>query len=189
MIEIKHVEEILKKTELEQGLKKYILIMEEFKKVNVAEDISYQKTFRDFYQMRRFYSDEFASEYFKIMEDMKRVQNVTFEEIFQRVKCIQNTYEISFASKMLHTFDPSKPIWDSIVTKGHFKITAPYPGAKNREKAFCDRYQKYVNTFSEYMNSDEGKTIIQIFNQHFSNSEISDVKKIDFILWQDRKMK
>lgn len=189
MIDIKHVEEIIKKAELEEGLKKYNFIMAQFHKVNVLEDTSFQKMFRDFYQMRRFYSDEFASGYFAIMEELKKVSSVTFEDIFTRVKGIQGTYEISFASKMLHTFSPKMPIWDKIVTKDHFKIVAPYSGAKNRTKASCDRYQKYVNEFYKYMNSEEGRMIIQLFDQKFCNNEISDVKKLDFILWQDRKNK
>ena len=48
------------------------------------------------------------------------------------------------------------------------------------------RFDLYKKRFYEYLHSDEGQMILTLFNQKFSDLEISDAKKIDFVLWQDR---
>jgi hypothetical protein len=39
------------------------------------------------------------------------------------------------------------------------------------------------------MATEEGCMIIRTFDERFPNNGISDVKKIDFILWQDKEKK
>lgn len=185
MITEEKVEEILKKTILRQGIDKYEFIMNRVKLVDVSSDLEFQKTYRDFYQLRRFYSDEFATKYFTLMEQMKNMSTITFEMAFERVKHIQCTYEISFSSKLAHTLNPSLPVWDSVVTKNHFGINAPVV-KKDKEQKIIERYQLYSERYCEYLRSDEGQMLIQKFDEAFPDREISDVKKIDFILWQDR---
>ena len=186
MIEIKKAEIIIKRPALAQGVKKYLLIMEKLRKTDVAKDMDFQNTYRDFYQMRRFYSDDFCRHYFKLMENLKYTKDMNFKMALERIKNIQGSYEVSFSSKMAHTINPLNPIWDKIVTKEHFGINSPYPKAKNREKASCDKYDAYVDKFYDYMATKEGMALIHIFDLEFPESGISDVKKIDFILWQDR---
>lgn len=186
MITKEMVIRILEKPALAQGVKKYKYIMNRFCEVDVSKDIEFQNMYRDFYQMNnRFYSDKFAQEYFCIMETLKELSAVSFSDAFERVKSIQNTFETSFSSKMIHTFDPNMPIWDNVVTKRHFGITAPtYP--KNREQKTVEKYNYYKEKFYDYLKSGEGQMIIELFDDKFPDSGISDVKKIDFILWQDR---
>ena len=93
---------------------------------------------------------------------------------------------MSFVSKMVAMVDPEYPIWDSVVTKGHFKIIAPYANAKNRLQQGIERYDQYCRNYSSYMQTEEGKKKIEEFDRLFPQTEISDVKKLDFILWQER---
>ena len=179
--------EILDKPGLQAGINDYCYLLNNLYSTNVAEDAHYQDVFRKFYQMRKFYSDEFASGYFQLLEELKADQNnVTFQEIFDRILGIQNTFEMSFSSKMLHMLQPENPIWDSVVTKEHFGLCIPASGHKNRESACVQRYDLYKKRFYEYLHSDEGQMILTLFNQKFLDLEISDAKKIDFVLWQDR---
>ena len=182
--------EILDKPGLQAGINDYCYLLNNLYSTNVAEDAHYQDVFRKFYQMRKFYSDEFASGYFQLLEELKADQNnVTFQEIFDRILGIQNTFEMSFSSKMLHMLQPENPIWDSVVTKEHFGLCIPASGHKNRESACVQRYDLYKKRFYEYLHSDEGQMILTLFNQKFPDLEISDAKKIDFVLWQDRNKK
>lgn len=179
--------EILDNPGLQAGINDYSYLLNNLYSTNVAEDAHYQDVFRKFYQMRKFYSDEFASGYFQLLEELKADQNnVTFQEIFDRILGIQNTFEMSFSSKMLHMLQPENPIWDSVVTKEHFGLCIPASGHKNRESACVQRYDLYKKRFYEYLHSDEGQMILTLFNQKFPDLEISDAKKIDFVLWQDR---
>ena len=93
---------------------------------------------------------------------------------------------MSFSSKLLHTIKPEYPIWDSVVTKEHFGIRPPYASCKNREQLCIERYDLYQDRFYDFMSSDEGAELIRIFDHQYPNNGISNVKKIDFIMWQDR---
>ena len=86
---------------------------------------------------------------------------------------------------MLHSINPKFPIWDSIVTKCHFKINVPY--YKANKNLLCEKYLEYTSQFEEYKLSANGKMLIDLFNKRFPNINISDTKKIDFILWQARE--
>ena len=58
MISETHIKEILEKPVLAAGVKKYNRIMARFCQTDISVDIEFQALFRDFYQMRRFYSRE-----------------------------------------------------------------------------------------------------------------------------------
>ena len=86
--------EILDKSGLQAGINDYCYLLNNLYSTNVAEDAHYQDVFRKFYQMRKFYSDEFARSYFQLLEELKADQNnVTFQELFDRILGIQNTFE------------------------------------------------------------------------------------------------
>ena len=188
MIETAKLQSILERPELRKGLQTYQTIMEAFPETDVSKDRAFQKLYRDFYQMRPFYTDDFASAYFRLMEKMKTWLPVSFDMAFERIKHIKGSYEMSFSSKMVHTIDPNLPIWDKIVTGEHFHMKAPYCSCRNRERVCCRRYEDYRKRFCSYTDSPEGQMLIESFDAAFPDSGISDVKKIDFILWQDRKI-
>lgn len=66
--------EILDKPGLQAGINDYSYLLNNLYSTNVAEDAHYQDVFRKFYQMRKFYSDEFASGYFQLLEELKAGQ-------------------------------------------------------------------------------------------------------------------
>ena len=185
MITKETVSQILDKPVLTQGLEKYKYIMNAVHTTDVSTDIEFQNCYRDFYQLRRFYSDEFAKKYFNLMESFKVMPEVSFQMAFEQVKNIQGTDEISFSSKLAHTLNPDIPVWDSVVTNKHFGIKAP-TGTKEREQKIFERYRLYCEKYFEYLKSEEGQMLVAMFDETFPDAGISDVKKIDFILWQDR---
>ena len=186
MIIIEKAKRILETKELADGLKRYREIMDSLHCTNVSKNKDFQKVYRNFYRMNRFYSEEFAYGYFQIMEHLKTSPVISFEMALERVKHIKGSYEISFSSKMAHTIDPELPVWDKIVTKDHFHINAPYTLHRNRERACCAKYEEYRRRFYVYLSSEEGQALASLFDEAYPNSGISDVKKVDFILWQDR---
>ena len=186
MINECQIKEILEKPELVTALKKYNFIMKRLHQTDVSVDTEFQTTFRDFYQMRRFYSDEFASQYFALLEQLKKTKDVSFQTAIDKLLQVQGTYEMSFASKMIHTINPEHPIWDSVVTKRHFRINPP-AGKKDKKKACSDKYDYYEKMFFDFMKREKGRLIIRLFDEKFPDEKISDAKKIDFVLWQDRE--
>lgn len=191
MLKYHSFEEIFGQKEkvLKKGLDKYINIMTTFKKINIADNLEFQKTFRNFYKISH-RINEFYIEYFKYFEGIKNDTNIDFKTILTNINSFSGYLEMSFSSKILHTINPDYPIWDSVVTKGHFEIEAPKESSKyDRIIEAVKKYNMYKDKFYEFMNSTEGKKIITAFDNYFPDSKISDAKKIDFILWQDRKEK
>lgn len=186
MIDLEKAALIVRRREISQGLEKYKYFRERLFETDVTKDEVYQKEYRAFYQMRRFYNNHFAEGFFSLMEKAKEKKGIDFQYVFTNMQEIQGTCEISFSSKLLHTIDPSYPIWDSIVTRNHFGINPPYSSCKKKSEACIAKYNGYKQEFYQYLNSEEGISLIEIFDQQYPNSGIHDVKKADFILWQDR---
>ena len=178
-----------KKEKIEKGLDKYYEIMEMLKQTDIAVNLEFQKKYRYFYKVYR-RTNQFCSDYFKYFEEIKNNINIDFETILRTISSFRknNELEMSFSSKILHSINPDLPIWDSIVTKEHFGILAPKKcGKSDRIIEASKIYYYYKDEIYKYMNSYEGNEIITCFNDYFPNNEISNVKKIDFVLWQDRK--
>ena len=150
--------------------------------VNVAEDREFQKAFTAFYRLRR--NDAWRKYYFKLFEEQKKKENHTsFGEIQLRLFQHCGQIESSFSSKMLATFDPQMPIWDSYVLKN---LGLKLKGT-NKELRFSLAVVLYDNICSwyrDFLKTDEAKELLSLFDQAFPEfRDITDVKKIDFIIW------
>lgn len=180
-------EKALNKPILPRKIEEYTYLMASLYHTDVSSDLRYQKIFRDFWAMKRFYDADFARDYFSIMEELKSShKSVTFTEIFKRTIEINGKAQMSFSSKMLHSFNPEYPIWDSKVTEDHFGFRKPYPYERDKVKAYSARYNEYMVAFYKYLTTDNAKTLIQMFDTKFPGLNITDTKKLDFVLWQDR---
>lgn len=159
---------------------KYCDLQQRTLEVNIAEDRAFQREFTAFYRLRR--NDNWRQYYFKLFEDLKK-SDVSFGEIQLRIfqKCGQ--IESSFSSKMLATIDPNMPIWDSYVLKN---LGLKLKG-KSKDERFSQAvvlYEKICSWYKEFLKTDEAKEMQALFDETFPEfSNITAVKKIDFIIW------
>jgi len=108
---------------VKDGLVTYNNIMERFPKIIVSKEKSFQETYKIFYRMHRFCSDEFIDIYFNFLEEHKNSNpKPTFTDTLKyfydidiRRKDGKLVYEFSFVSKLLATLDPNLPVWDQNV--------------------------------------------------------------------------
>lgn len=164
------------------GIERYRFIMEKVQRVDVSLDEGFQKTYENFYTLGR-YPKEFRRDYFVYMERVKEIKPSFEETLSYFLK--YGTLEVSFSSKLVHTLDPEQPIWDRNVTDRHFGYKIPTYGTKDREKKMLDRYMRYKRDFFKYVASDDGKAVIRAFDEAFPKTGFTDLKKVDFVLWQD----
>lgn len=178
---------------------KYIEIMK-LAKTDLSKDKDlkdFKDRFNDFYQIRGVqWHEDWQTAFYKlfqekrreikndkkILEEIRKNKEDFFERIVIELKSSTKRVEVVFASKMLHTLMPECPIWDSLVIK-HFKIKVP----QNKEKKFekCKEIYGQIIDAYENMNQKEKDNYIKIFNKTFPKhkNEISDIKKLDFIIW------
>lgn len=169
---------------IRSGLLKYQYLRQRLFGVDVSADLEYQRTFNGFFRMGR-RKQEYYTDFYTYLEQHK-VQGVSFAGALQYLYKRHSRMEMSFVSKMVAIVDPSFPIWDRVVTGGHFGIKAPAACVKDRLAKAIEKYDYYCRLYAQFMQTEDAKAKIAFFNEWFPNVDISDVKKVDFILWQER---
>ena len=150
--------------------------------MDVSIDRTYQKVFKGFYRVRR--NDEWCDKYFGMLEEAKNTTRV-YEELLQELKEFTDRIEASFASKLAATIDPTLPIIDKFVLQ-KFGLRLPYYYEKERIRKIADIYHQLISEYDELLRTDIAKIIIEKFEKMYKWATITDVKKIDLILWQIR---
>jgi hypothetical protein len=165
------------------GVKKYLDIMDIYHSKNISKDFDFRRKFNHFYRMMR-RSKDFYDEYFAYLQ-LQKGKKVRFEETLSQFKKKFNRMEPSFSSKLVATIDPSLPVWDKFVLQ-NLNLKAPSSSSPDRQRLICEIYKEIDIKMKLILKSNEGKKYLKLFNRILPDTKISDMKKIDFILWQLR---
>lgn len=168
---------------IESGLEKYLNIISQFNQVDVSKDMEFQKSFNGFYRIRQ-RQQKFYEEFYNFME-LNKNKDITFEETLKHLYLKINRVERSFSSKLVATINPNKPVWDQYVMK-NLNIKIPSYSSKDRLDKTIKAYNSLEKWYEEYLNSYDSNSVLNLFNEKYPDVEITDVKKIDLILWQMR---
>lgn len=165
------------------GLRDYEFIMERAYQTNVNLDRDFQKRFNAFYRVRK--DETWRKEYYCLFESEKNDPTVSFDYIIDELFDRTGYVEPSFSSKMLATIDSSKPIWDSRVIKC---LGVKVDSSLNKEarlELIKIRYKEIDEWYKKYLGTAEAKKNIAFFDKTFPEySAISNIKKLDYLLWQ-----
>jgi uncharacterized protein (DUF697 family) len=164
---------------IDKGVNKYVDIMNCLQNCDVSKDTDFQTLYKGFYRVRR--NNEFCKAYFEYMEEHKN-SVITFENVLQYLYDTNKKIEPSFASKLLATINPNMPVWDKNVLS-QLSIKAPQLYCKNRFEAVVETYAILENWYMNYLNTDNAKDVIDVFNSVYPNVQTTDIKKIDLALW------
>ena len=165
------------------GLDRYAYIMNRFNTTDVSSDADFQRTFNGFYRVRR--NEQWRSAYYNLFEQAK-TNPLSFADIINYMCENTGNIEPSFSSKMLATVCPDKPIWDKYVLQN---LNLELKGKSKSEKlenaiALYDEIEKWYRSFME---TGEAPKWIEAFDLAWPDyRNISNIKKVDFILWQKR---
>lgn len=162
-------------------LEKYCWLEENLYKCDLSTDTEYQRRFVHYYRMR-FVSKEYRRAFFNLFERIKNDQSTSFEEIARELYLIDEKHEFSFITKMLHTIDTSRPIYDSQVNAALKLRTYQLDFEKRlkRDKEILDRIS---DQYRVLMSSPEVIELETEIDSKISPKTISSEKKLDFILW------
>lgn len=165
------------------GLDRYLYIMEQVNKTNVATDMDFQRTFNGFYIVRR--NESWRKAYYEYFESIKN-GSPTFESIITYLYESTGNIEPSFSSKMLATILPEKPIWDRYVVQNlNMQLTGVTKEEKLKNAIIL--YADMEKWYADFLESEKGKECIQEFDGVLPDYKgISNIKKIDSILWSIR---
>lgn len=164
------------------GLRKYLWLQTEVGRRDVSRDAVFQRRFNGFYRVRR--DAEWREAYFRLMEESK-AGGVHFAHALRTLHVATGRYEASFASKLVATLDPTQPVIDRFVLE-NFGLRLPYPYQKDREIRILQVHAELCAKYGTLLASDVGRLISQKVEERYPGTGISDLKRVDLVLWQHR---
>jgi hypothetical protein len=177
----------------EEDIDVYVFLMERFQssKRHISNDHLFQFIYRSYYRLDNAgLTNEFKTEYFKIMEGLSDCIEIDLRAICNRLKQFKNirkqvSLQFSFCTKLIATINPEYPIYDSFVAEV-FNFSLPSKTRLYEEK--LDEYMKFYIYLSEVtrflLRNESIIELCKLLTKKLSKwEEISDNKKIDFIIW------
>lgn len=165
------------------GLARYARLVKGVQIVDVSSDADYQKDFVFFFKVRR--NREWREAYFGELERVKCCTPV-FPSVLSALFAETGRIEASFASKLVSVVDPRMPILDSIVLS-YLGLEIKGISAEERMRSALNVYDDVCSWYQRYMKSRSCAESIELFDSILPEyAWISDVKKIDFLLWSSR---
>lgn len=165
------------------GLDKYQYIMDQVGKTDVSTNADFQRIFNGFYIVRR--NEAWRKVYYELFEQVKK-GTPTFADILTHMYESTGNIEPSFSSKMLASIFPDKPIWDQYVIQNLNMKLVGVTKQKQLENAIT-LYNNVEKWYAYFLQTDKAKECIEKFDCAMPDyKHISNVKKIDCILWSIR---
>jgi hypothetical protein len=169
-------------TKLGPALAAYEEIQEKIWLVDVCQSAEFQRLFNRYYRVRR--GPAWSVEFYSLMETSKTKQ-IAFPDALQSLQRRTGWIEASFASKLVATLNPRMPVIDKFVL-GHFGFKLPRYGRPQRIAQTIEVYDQLCSGYAELAVCPTGQMILNQFNTCYPQAQITDLKKIDLVLWQVR---
>jgi hypothetical protein len=168
----------------ERGLRQYLWIQSRVWAVDVRSDAEFQRKYNHFYRVRC--NEDWRRGYFRLMEQSKGT-TITFANALETLAGIAGRLEASFASKLVATLDPNQPVIDSFVL-GCCGLSLPPPSldAGARRMAAVALHNRLIDWYAALERSAKGLMIRERFTLRYPWAAVSELKKLDFVLWQHR---
>jgi len=164
------------------GLETYRWIQDRARRCDVSTDATFQRRFKGFYKVRR--AATWCRPYLRLLEDAKTVP-IPFAEALGALHEKTGRLEASFSSKLVHTVDPTLPVLDRFVLR-NMGLRLPHAYARQRERRLDELYAELCARYRALEASDLGHRIRARFDETFPDSGVTELKKIDLVLWQHR---
>ena len=160
----------------------YRWLQEQLHQRNVSTDLEYRRKFSGYYRMR-FVSQEYRDAFFCLFEKIKNEQAPSFRTVSYSLYEIDRKHEFSFISKMLHTIDPHRPIYDSQVCEVLRLQHYPRPSFEEKLQQDEKALARISAAYEEMASSEQIQKMLLEMDAFTQGYRMSDEKKYDFILW------
>jgi hypothetical protein len=173
-------------TKIQEGYDNYLYIM---KNMHIFDD-EFKKKFASFYKLHQGMRNiNHKKSFFNLLKDCIKNNQDDYTTVLNKLSLKTRRNEMSFASKIVASVNANKPVIDKIVL-GHFKINRPsYGDLKHKISKSINIYNEIEEDYHEFLKSKKGEELMNIFDKEIKqqhNYKITNIKKLDFILWQTR---
>jgi hypothetical protein len=142
---------------------------------------TFQKAFNNFYGLNRFMKSK--ETFYSIFNSCKKTGSFDLVEILVELQKSTGRIEYSFVSKMCHTLDNNMPIYDDNIAKTFGFDIHNYADMEIKIDRFLLFLEELKNSYSSIITNNFLEKTIKQFDESFPLIQISEVKKIDFIIW------
>jgi predicted DNA-binding protein YlxM (UPF0122 family) len=166
-----------------KGIAQYEAIMNIVNTVDVSKDKEFQRLYNNFYRVRQ-RSTKWYREYYSLME-LSKGNDVSFNVVLDTILKKTGNVEASFSSKLVATLNPERPVWDKYVLQ-NTKHHEPSPTDKSRVPLIKTTYRSISKWYETFLKSADGQLCVKIFDERMPSNKFTNLKKLDFVLWQTR---
>lgn len=168
---------------LAQGLAQYQWLQQQFKAdQNIHDDLDFRRRFNHFYRVRR--NMQWQGRYYALMGRARR-EALQFNVVLDELRITTNRLEASFVSKLIATIHPTAPVIDKFVLQ-NVGLAMPARKVASRAALIVRIHIALANSFSEFLQTQDGRYLVREFNRLYPSSGITEVKMLDLVLWQTR---
>lgn len=176
----------------QESIDVYLWLKKEYARKNILQNKVFQFVLRSYYGLDNAgLSLMQKTKFFKLMVD----ENTNLKEILNEFYKLprlggQNTIQFSFATKLIHTIDNTKPIFDANIAAATRKRVIGY-NMEEKIKSCESIYLFLQDLYKEILKKDKTKEIISDFQKSFNlkPKEITNEKILDFFMWSLGKIK
>jgi hypothetical protein len=163
------------------GLRQYEWLQSRVAGQNAFEqDTEFRRRFNRFYRVRR--GREWQDTFYGLMGRAKK-ERLEFRTVLDAIHRATSRYEASFASKLVATLDPSKPVIDAFVLR-NVGLRLPPHAAADRAERIDEIYGELISVFSTFLSGERGSYLISAFGRTYPDARVTNVKMLDLVLWQ-----
>lgn len=171
----------------------YAWLMKRLRDVNVSENTEFQRRYKHFWAMNVARLDgAYLNEYFSYLEASKNAGRTTSGAVdvakhlygFQTGKSGRQSLQFSFASKLVHMIDPTRPVYDRLVERFYF-LPEPKGSGLGRLEELNESYEFFKREHARILKLGLLDPAIAVFERRFSNLAITMTKEkiIDSLIW------
>lgn len=171
----------------------YLNLMRRFNQGDISHDPVFHLDYRRYWRLNAArLSESFCSAYFDLMESLRGQENVEIEVVARRLYQVpthkngRQSLQFSFASKLIHTLDSHRPIYDSLIADFFF-FRPPDPNKELdfRLRSFSTFYSFLCHEFKRILEQGLLEPSISRF-RHIQGVEdaYTDEKIIDILIWR-----
>ena len=182
MIQLSHARVNRALLKVRPGLAKYCWLQAELRQRDVSNNAEFQRRFNGFYVVRR--NREWRQMFFRLLE-RRKAGAVSFGSTLRTLHEKTGRVEASFASKLVATIDPLQPVIDSVVLK-NVGLRLPPAGTFRRLERTVELHDKLSTRYLDFLGTDAGQFVVARFDATYPKAGVTDVKKLDLVLWQAR---
>lgn len=172
-----------------ESIEIYKFLQHEFLKGNITKNCLFQFVYRSFYRLDNAgLTKEFKQEYFNIMEEYRGSDNVNPHEIvmrlynFERIKG-DNSIQFSFTTKLINTVKNDYPIYDAEIAKVFGFSKYNLKDLEKKINKYLDKHRIIYDTYNKIIKDKLLANTLEKFDEKFYENNLTNIKKIDFVIW------